>query len=387
MRTIIRGGTIVTPHERLADHTLILEGDKITAIDAGEIRPGTDDRLVDAHGCWVTPGLIDLHIHGSGGFGTMQASTESLHGMSRFLAQHGTTSLLPTTVSTDRQSILDVLNAVSKLPQPSGGAHIPGVHIEGPFLNPENTGAQPPEGIRAPDLNELRGWIKSGQAKLITIAPELEGTSDLIQEALEGGIEIALGHTSASYEIFSAAIDMGARQATHTFNSMLGLHHRKPGPIGAILTDDRIYAQVIADGVHLHPAVVKLLIKAKGPKRIILISDAISAAGLSDGEYDLGGHKVFVKEGVARIRAGNLAGSTLTLDQALRNVIQFTGLTFPEALPMATSVPAEAMGWEQKGKLEVGADADVVLFDEDLNVVKTIVGGRCVFEAANQTQA
>jgi len=167
---------------------------------------------------------------------------------------------------------------------------------------------------------------------------------------------------------------------------MLGLHHRKPGPIGAILTDDRIHAQVIADGVHLHPAVVTLLIKAKGLKRIILISDAISAAGLSDGEYDLGGHKVFVKKGVARIRAGNLAGSTLTLDQALRNVIQFTGITFPEALPMATSVPAEAMGWKQKGKLKVGADADVVLFNEDLNVVQTIVGGQGVYDAAKPAQ-
>ena len=215
--------------------------------------------------------------------------------------------------------------------------------------------------------------------RLITIAPEIEGALTFIKRAVGDGVHIALGHTSASYDRFTTAIDAGASQSTHTFNSMIAFHHRKPGPIGAILTDERIYAQVIADGVHLHPAVVDLTIKAKGVDRVILITDAISAAGLDDGEYELGGHLVNVEGGVARIQAGNLAGSTLTLDQALRNVIAFTDLEFTEVLPMATAVPAEAMGWIDKGILKPGADADIVIFDGDFEVERTFVSGELVY--------
>lgn len=384
MRTMIVGGKIVTPNEILENHTLVLEGGKIVSIDSANEAHSSGDEVVDASGLWVAPGLIDLHIHGSGGFSTTEATPEALEGMSTFLARHGVTTFLPTTVSTDQASILKVLKACGEMPESSKGARAHGVHIEGPFLNPKNLGAQPPETIRPPNIEELESWVETGQVKLITLAPEIEGAGEFIPAALVNGIEISLGHTSASYDEFIHAIDLGARQSTHTFNSMAGLHHREPGPIGAILNDDRLYAQIIVDGVHLHPAVVKFLVKAKGIERTILISDAISAAGQSDGEYELGGHIVTVSDGVARIRAGNLAGSTLTLDQALRNVMDYAELSFPEALPMSTSVPAEAMGWESKGKLVPGADADVILLNANLQIERTFVAGQMVYERSSQ---
>lgn len=380
MRTIIQGGTILTPSETKEDHTIVIENGSIADVTAESVAARNDDELIDASGFWVTPGLIDLHIHGSGGYDTMTASGDAFQGMARFLAQHGVTTFLPTTVSADGRAIGNVLGAALKLSDPYAVATIAGIHIEGPFLNPNNLGAQPPEAVRQPDLDELQRWISDRIVRLITIAPEVEGALTFIERAVEAGIKIALGHTSASYEQFSQAIDAGASQSTHTFNSMSALHHRHPGPIGAILTDDRIFAQVIVDGVHLHPAVVDLIIRTKGINRVILISDAISATGMDDGEYDLGGHLVIVDNGIARIQAGNLAGSTLTLDQALRNVVQFTNLGFEEALQMATVVPANAMRWWNKGTLVPGADADIVIFNRDLEVEMTIVGGKLVFQ-------
>jgi N-acetylglucosamine-6-phosphate deacetylase len=380
MRTIIHGGTVLTPYEKKEQHTIVIENGSIAEISAEQVAAGVGDRLIDASGFWATPGLIDLHIHGSGGYDTMTASRDAFQGMARFLAQHGVTTFLPTTVSADKMAIRNVLKTALSLSDPYAVATIAGIHIEGPFLNPNNLGAQPPEAVRPPDLDELHWWIESDIVRLITIAPELEGALPFIERAVRAGINIALGHTSASYDQFSQAIDAGASQSTHTFNSMMAFHHRHPGPIGAILTKDNIFAQIIVDVVHLHPAVVDLIIKAKGANRVILISDAISATGMDDGEYELGGHLIIVEGGIARIEAGNLAGSTLTLDQALRNVVQFTDLGFEEVLPMATSVPAQAMKWRYKGKLQPVADADIVIFNEDLMVDKTIVGGKLVFE-------
>jgi len=218
--------------------------------------------------------------------------------------------------------------------------------------------------------------------RLITVAPELDGALALIAQWVGEGVEFAVGHSGASYEQVLKAADHGLRQATHTFNGMLGLHHRIPGTVGAVLADDRIYAQVIADGVHVHPAVVKLLVRTKGVSRTILITDAICAAGLRDGEYNLGGQTITVREGISRTAAGGLAGSSLTLDAGLRNVINYTGLSLEEALPMATSVPAEAIGLAgRKGVLVPGADADVILLDADLNVRLTVVAGQIVYQS------
>jgi N-acetylglucosamine-6-phosphate deacetylase len=233
------------------------------------------------------------------------------------------------------------------------------------------------------DPAEYAYWLNSGVVKLITIAPELDGAHDLIRAGLAHGVEFAAGHTGATYEQMQAAIGLGLRQATHTFSAMSGLHHRRPGTVGAVLTDDRIYAQLIGDGVHTHPAVIKLLARAKGTARTILITDAMRAAGMPDGEYDLGGELVQVRGGVARLSEDVLAGSTATMDAVLRNILSYGGLSLTQALPMATAVPAEAMGLAgRKGVLAPGADADIVLLDATYQVRLTLIGGRVVYGAA-----
>lgn len=378
MRTVIAGGTVVTPFESLPEASLVLEGDRVAALlPAGA--PADGDATIDARGLWVTPGLIDIHIHGCGGFDTMDATPEALQGLARFQARHGVTAYLPTTPAASAADFAHVLRVVGECQPPDDGARPLGVHLEGPYLNPEHRGAQPPAQLRPPDPAEYRPWFDSGLVRLMTLAPELPGGLDLIDEGRARGIEFAVGHSGADYATLTAAADHGLRQATHTFNGMLGLHHREPGTVGGVLADDRIYAQVIADGVHVHPAVVKLLVRAKGAGRVVLITDSMRAAGLADGTYQLAGQPITVRDGVARTSAGGLAGSTITLDAALRNVLAFAGISLAEGLRMATSTPAEAMGWAgRKGVLAPGADADVVLLDRQLQVRLTIVGGRVV---------
>lgn len=383
MRTLIVGGTLLTPHENLPGRSLVVEGGRIAEIAAGQLAAGPDDLVVDARGGWVTPGLIDVHVHGALGHDPMQASHAAIHGMARFFAQHGVTTYLPTTLAATREQTLQAVQSLADCPQPSDGSHHLGVHIEGPYLNPEHRGAQPVEQLRDADPDEYRAWLDTGAVRLVTIAPERPGAMAFIEMAAAQGVEFAIGHSGASYEQVLQAADHGLRQATHTFNGMLGLNHRTPGTVGGVLTDDRIYAQVIADGVHLHPAVVKLIVRAKGTGRTILITDAISPTGLPDGEYQLTGLKITLQDGISRTAAGGLAGSTLTMDAAVRNAMQFAGIDPQQALAMATSTPAEAMGWSgRKGALAAGADADVAIFDDQWEVQMTMVAGRIVYDAA-----
>ena len=381
-RILIENGTVITPWQVLEGTTVVVEDGRIAEIgQATHADPHAEVQRIDATNLYVVPGFIDIHIHGAAGHDTMDATPEALHTIARFIAAHGVTSYLPTTITAPPQAILKAIDNAVRCPQPEDGAHHLGVHLEGPYLHADHRGAQPLEHLRDPDPAEYRAWLANEHVKLITVAPELDGALQLIAEGVSRGIEFAVGHSGASYEQVVAAANRGLRQATHTCNGMLGLHHRRPGTLGAVLTDDRIYAQVIADGVHVHPAVVKLLVRAKGVARTILITDAMRATGLDDGEYDLGGQTITVRDGVARTASGNLAGSTLTLDAALRNVIRWTGLSLAEALPMATAVPAEAMGLAgRKGVLTPGADADIVLLDPDLNVQLTMVTGRVVYE-------
>jgi N-acetylglucosamine-6-phosphate deacetylase len=380
MRTLISGGTLLTPHTMLIDHTLIVERNKIVALITGDTAPQAGDQVIDASRHWVVPGFIDVHVHGGVGQDTMDATPDAICAMGHFFAQHGVTSYLPTTVTAAEAEIQAAIDNVVHCPQPADGAQHLGLHLEGPYLNLDHRGAQPPDYIRSPNPAEYERWFESGHIRLITVAPELDDAQPFISAGVEQGIEFAIGHSDASYEQVVEAASGGVRQATHAFNGMLGLHHRAPGTLGGILTDERIYCQVIVDGIHVHPAMVKLLIRAKGIGRTILITDAIRAAGWRDGTYDLGGQPVAVKNGVARIASGNLAGSTLTLDMALRNAMHYAGLSLREALPMVTAVPAQALRLEgRKGVLAPGADADVVLLDSDLSVTMTLVGGRVVY--------
>ena len=380
MKILIRANTIFTPDVALKNHTIVIEGKKITAITSQNVTPGQNDFVINAQDFYVTPGLIDIHVHGALGSDTMDATTESFARMGVFFAQHGVTSFLPTTMTETREKTLSAIKKVATSSPPLDSAKWLGVHIEGPYFNPNHRGAQPEYNLRDAVPSEYEKWVETGAVKLVSIAPERKGALQFIDYGIPKGIEFSIGHTGATYEQVIEAANHGARQATHTFNGMLGLHHRKPGTVGGVLTDNRIYAQVIADGIHIHPAVVDLIIQAKGIQRTILITDAISATGLDNGKYKLGGEPIHVINGISRTENGGLAGSTLTLDKAIRNVMKFSDLSFEQVLPMATSVPAIAMHWQNtKGFLRPSADADITFFDNNFSVIMTMVAGNIIY--------
>lgn len=382
MRTILSGGKIVTPTQVIENHTLILEGGIIAAIIPDEqYKHKTKDHQLNTRGKWITPGLIDIHVHGSNFADAMDPKPETYQILNSFFASRGVTGYLLTTGTASNSDITAVIDGFQKYSPSEDGAVPLGIHLEGPYLCEERKGAQPAIHLRDPEPAMYQSWFKSGKIRLMTVAPELEGAIDLIKFGVKHGVEFAVGHSIASYEVMQEAIDSGLRQATHTFNGMNPLHHRRPGVVGAVLADDRIFAQVIADGVHVHPAVVKALVKAKGVNRTILITDAIRAAGLGNGEYDLLEQTVTVKDRVVRIASGSLAGSVLTMDQAVRNAMDFCGIPFQEAILMASLAPATSLNLHaERGALKPGHRADVTIFDQDYSVETTIVGGKIIYQ-------
>lgn len=313
----------------------------------------------DLGGAEVVAGFVDIHAHGFIGYDVMDR--DRLSEMGDFLAAHGTTSWCPTTTTNP----LSELHAVLGTALPKKGAHVLGFHLEGPYISHRYCGALNTDYARLPDLADFAGY--EHKIAMMTLAPELEGATEYIQNA---PFHISLGHTAADYDTARSAFCAGADCMTHTFNAMSPLHHRDPAVIGAALTEDA-YAQVISDGIHLHSATVLLLYRAFGSKRMILISDAISATGLCDGDYMLGGKRVIVKDGIARNEAGALSGSTVTLHDCVRRAISF-GIPKAEALRMASETPAAYLG-VPKGKVAVGYDADLLVVDEDLNILETIL--------------
>lgn len=336
---------------------------------------------LDAAGCVVLPGFIDLHIHGSAGHDTMDATAKCLPAISAFLARHGVTGFTPTTMTAPHPPTLAAVgNVTASLAQPMPGAAILGVHLEGPYISPRFPGAQEKSNIRAANVDEFTQLLAAGPIKLITLAPEEPGADALMDAALSAGVRVIIGHSAATYQQALAAFDRGVTQATHTFNAMTGLHHRQPGVVGAVLSDDRIFAQLIADTIHVHPAVMNVLARCKGPDRLLLITDAIRATGLADGEYELGGQPVFVGDSQCRLADGTLAGSILTMDAALRHFLTATGWSLEKAWPVTSRTPAAALGIAHEyGSTAPGYRADLVLLDDALDVVATVVGGRVVY--------
>jgi len=380
MKLYIKGGKVFLPGNRTLYKTLVIEDQIILDIIPNSYKPGNNNKVVNATGKWVVPGLIDLHAHGALGKDVMDCTWDAIHTLGSFFVAHGVTSYLPTVWSSTPELMRKAIDNVVNCPQPEDGARHLGVHVEGPYLNVEHRGAQIKDSIRIPDPLEYRKWLDSGIVRLVTIAPESPGALEFIDEGINKGVKFSIGHSGASYEQVIEAADHGLNQATHVFNGMLGLHHREPGTTGGVLMDERIYAQIIADGVHVHPAMVKLSVRAKGISKIILITDSIRGAGLPDGYYNNYSQQFTVKDGISRTPAGGLSGSTLTLNKAIKNMIKFTGMPLNDVLPMATSVPAETMGWGgQLGVLKPGADADVVILNDDLIVEKTFVLGKEVF--------
>lgn len=379
MRMLIDCGALAL-HDRIERNRRVLIEDGVIRAIAAHLDAPADATVIDARAHIVLPGFIDIHVHGAMDADTMDARPEALQTMARFFAAHGVTGFLPTTMTAPRErieaAIENVKQAMTGPPAP-GAARILGIHVEGPFINPKQCGAQPVEFMRPADPHEYRPWLESGSVRLITVAPEVDGAMHLIEDAQRFGVAVAIGHTDATYAQAQAAFAAGANQATHTFNAMRGLHHREPGALGAVMANDAVYAQLICDNVHVHPAAMNVLYKCKGADRLVIITDAMEATGLGDGEFTLGAQRVFVREGVAQLEGGALAGSTLTMDAAFRNIIAATGCSLAEASRMCSASPARAAGvGDRKGRIAPGYDADLVILDAALRVVKTIVGGR-----------
>jgi N-acetylglucosamine-6-phosphate deacetylase len=311
----------------------------------------------------------------------MDASPSALATLAEFLASHGVTTFLPTTMTAPHSNTLLAVRAVAQFNRTrQAGARAIGVHLEGPYISPQFPGAQPASFIRPPNPTELAELLAAGPVRMITLAPEAPGAPVLIHQARAQNVVVVMGHTNATYADCLAAVERGVSQATHTYNAMRGLHHREPGALGAVLNHDAIDAQLIADNIHVHPAAMHILARCKGVERTLLISDAIRATGLAPGVYDLGGQTVTVRDGECRLADGTLAGSLLTLERALANFITATGLPLAAAWPAASRTPARTLGLAHEiGSLAPGYRADLVLLDANLAVVATIIHGEIAY--------
>lgn len=389
----ILAGAIYTPTEEILNGTILINGHRIAKVGPRQhIKIPSGAAVIENQDRIVVPGFIDMHIHGAAGHDLMEASPESVSAVGAYLARHGTTSFLATTITATLQRTLraarglgEIVRAAENLSSGSAshgpGAQPIGIHFEGPFLNVEKRGAHPAAQIRKPSIVTLDQLLEAagGAARVLTIAPEVNGAAAVLKHARSRGLAVGIGHSNAAYEEAVRAIEAGATHATHMYNAMRAFSHRDPGIIGAVLTDDRISAELICDGVHVDPPAVRLLVKAKGLERVILVSDGLSAAGMPDGKYRLGGFTIHVVGGVCRTAEGTLAGSTLTSDAALRNLSNFTKLSYRQCLRCATLNPAKILGTEkQKGVISPGADADLAILDQNYYVTQTYVRGRAV---------
>jgi len=350
----------------------------ITSRESSELPAGA--RVLDYPGATLGPSFFDVHFHGAAGHDVMEATPESLDKIGRFIASRGTAAYLATTVTAPLDQTLRALdglaNEIAKLPEP-GRARPLGIHLEGPFLSHEKRGVHPPEHLLPPSTATFDRLVDAahGHVRLITIAPELPGAEELIRHAVSRGVRVSLGHSNATAAETKAGIAAGGSSATHTFNAMRPLDHREPGILGTVLTSDEIYADLICDGVHTTPEIVRLWWRAKGPERAILITDALAAAGMPDGEYVLGGFAVEVK-GERAMARGVLAGSVLTLDRALANFVQFTGATVDQGLRLATRNPAAMTGLDHRaGSIVPGRAANLIAVDEQGKLVASIIAG------------
>ncbi len=386
---IIIRGTLLTPFETIPGGTVVVEGGKIIHVGGGDAE--ASGRVYDFGDSFVAPGLIDLHTHGGSGFDVMDASPEALDGVARHLAAGGVTSFLSTTYSAPLDDLKAAARAVRmSMERGTRGAEVLGLHLEGPYLNPARRGAQNPAHIRPPSIEELAEIVKEagGAVRVVTLAPEIDGALEVAAWLASVGVTASAGHTDATYEEMEAAVDAGVRHVAHLFNGMRPFHHRDPGAAGAALTDGRVTVELIADGVHLHPGALSLAAAAKGVGKTALVSDSISPAGLPDGEYLFGGLRVRLRGGRCLLESGALAGSTIRLCDAVRNMVELVGVPMAEAVEMASSTPAAIIGMaDRKGRLEPGMDADLTVLDRDFSVLLTVVGGRVVHEAGADDDA
>jgi N-acetylglucosamine-6-phosphate deacetylase len=380
---LLHVGRAFTPTDELTDVGILVREGVIESIGPrSAVSLPTGAQEIRATDKVAAPGFIDVHIHGAGGHDVMEGTESALDAISSMIGSHGTTSFVATTVTADPSAICKSSEEIASYiaqqhARSRPGAEVLGIHFEGPFISPVRRGVHPPEWIRLPSAELLEKFIAAakGNALLLTIAPELLGAMPCIDAARKAGMVVGMGHTDATYEQARAALARGAHHAIHTYNAMRPFSHRDAGVIGAVLTSPEISAELIADGVHVDETAMRVLLQAKGAGGVILISDGISATGMPDGKYILGGFEVTVSGGVCRNTEGKLAGSTLTLDHALRNIVNL-GTPLGDALRMLTLNPAKVLGIEhKKGVLHANADADIVLLNDRLEVTQVYTRG------------
>ncbi|HVJ06888.1 MAG TPA: N-acetylglucosamine-6-phosphate deacetylase [Acidisarcina sp.] len=383
MATVLTAEVLLSPEKRIREPILILEDgiiDDIRTREANSIPSSAEH--IDFPGCTLVPTLFDIHTHGAMGHDVMEATPEALTAIGHFLASHGVGAFLPTTMSAPMDTLLHSLEGLAKLiGKKTNGSRPLGIHLEGPFLSHPKRGAHPSDWLLPPSVKVFdRMWhAAQGHIKVLTVAPELPGAAELTAHATKLGVRVSIGHSDSGSIEAREVIAAGASSATHTFNAMRPLDHRHPGVLGVALTTDEIYAEIISDGVHVDPAVVKLFWRAKGPDRAILVTDAMSATGMPDGTYRLGDLPVVVENGKC-LYEGVLAGSVLTLDRAVRNFRDFTGAEWSQAIAAASRNPARMTGLDDRiGSLQPGRWADIVVLSPEGKIVATMLSGRVVY--------
>jgi len=371
MKSIVNA-KIITATELLEEYVLSFD-EKILSLTK---EVPTESEIIDAKGLYLSAGFIDIHIHGSNGYDVMDATQEALEGIAQSILQTGTTSFLATTMTMSHEEIRQALLTVQNFEQKEG-ARVLGVHLEGPFINPVKHGAQNPKHIQKPNRELIEPFMDI--VKMVTIAPEVEGGREFVQEMKKDfpQVLLSIGHSDASYEETKESFSWGISHSTHLFNAMNPLHHREPGIVGAVLEADEVSCDLIADLVHIHPSFFNLLYKLK-KEQLILVTDAMRAGCLKCGVSEIGGQKVIVKEGEARLEDGTLAGSVLKLNEALKNFYEHSSLTLPELISTVTATPAKKLGLK-RGFLKEGYAADLVLFNKDFEIKKVIVSGEFRF--------
>jgi N-acetylglucosamine-6-phosphate deacetylase len=380
---VLENAIAYTPQEKLDNAVVAVERGKVRFVGpAGSFKAPESVPTVDLDGGILTPGFIDLQHNGAFGFDFTE-NPERIWDVAAGLTRYGVTGFLPTIITSPLETIAHAQEVLREGP-PKGflGATPLGLHIEGPFLSPINKGAHDPEYLRLPDREEYWDLRPENSVRMVTLAPELPGAEAVVRMLVDRGVLVSAGHSAATFDEMQMALDWGVRYATHLFNAMAPLHHHHPGLVGALLHDPRATVGIIADLVHLHPAILKMIFKTVPPGRINLVSDAMSAFGMPDGSHRLSNQVVEVHGMVVRHPSGVLAGSVLSLDQAIRNVLAVIGCEFETALPMVTSIPARLLGMQDEiGSLTTGMRGDLVVLDKNLNVRKTIIAGRIVYEA------
>lgn len=375
----IKNAKIILETGILEGHALVFGEKLLEVIPEQRLQSYEFDALFDAGENYISPGFIDIHVHGCAGSDTMDATEPALHKISSKLATTGVTAFLATTITEEREKITAALRNISFYKDKVTGAEILGCHLEGPFLSAQFKGAQDSSKMIPPDLSLIRDF--KDIIRLVTFAPELPGSEEFIEYCRQNDIILSFGHSAASYEQAIEAISQGVSHMTHTFNGMPRLHHRDPGIVGAAM-NSAVTCELIVDNMHLHTAIPEIMLKIKGSDKIVLVTDAIRACGMPEGNYDLGGQQVHVKDGKAALADGGLAGSVLTMNTALKNFVEITGLPLSEAIKAVTTNPASVIGIsDRKGRLEPGMDADLTVFDVSFDILYTFVKGKLVYKS------